>query len=69
MTFIYRLFDNFYAKYFPDFGVLLLIVTLYYVFGKGEDMIRCDKAVLSRQKDLPSPAEPRPMAAAVGSSC
>jgi len=27
--------DNFYAKYFPDFGVVLLIVTLYYVFGKG----------------------------------
>jgi putative peptide zinc metalloprotease protein len=34
MVFIYRLFRNFYMKYFPDFGIVFLILTLSYVFKK-----------------------------------
>jgi putative peptide zinc metalloprotease protein len=34
MLFIYRLFRNFWLKYFPDFGVVFLILTLSYVFKK-----------------------------------
>jgi putative peptide zinc metalloprotease protein len=53
MTFIYRLFDNFYAKYFPDFGVVLLIVTLYYVFRKRvRTMVRVSKLFYLDKKDL-----------------
>ena len=34
MYFIYTIFRNFYFRYFPDFGVVFLILTLTYVFKK-----------------------------------
>jgi len=53
MIFIYRLFDNFYSKYFPDLGVVLLIVTLYYVFRKRvRTMMRVGKLFYLDKRDL-----------------
>lgn len=68
MIFIYRLFDNFYTKYFPDFGVVLLIVTLYYVFRKRvRTMIRVSKLFYLDKKDLlKSRRSHVPIAATVG---
>jgi len=34
MYFIYTIFRNFYFRYFPDFGVVLLVLTLSYIFKK-----------------------------------
>ncbi len=34
MVFIYRIFRNFYTRYFPDFGVLFLVLTVSYIFKK-----------------------------------
>jgi putative peptide zinc metalloprotease protein len=34
MYFIYTIFRNFYFRYFPDFGVVFLILTLTYIFKK-----------------------------------
>jgi hypothetical protein len=34
MYFIYTIFRNFYFRYFPDFGVVFLVLTLGYVFKK-----------------------------------
>lgn len=34
MVFIAKLFDNLYSRYFPQVGVVLLVVTLYQVFKK-----------------------------------
>ncbi len=34
MFFIYRIFRNFFMRYFPDFGVLFLVLTLSYIFKK-----------------------------------
>jgi putative peptide zinc metalloprotease protein len=34
MFFIYRIFRNFFMRYFPDFGVLFLVLTLAYIFKK-----------------------------------
>jgi len=68
MFFIYRLFNNFYSKYFPDFGVVLLIVTLYYIFRKRvRTMIRVSKLFyLDKKELLKSPRAHVPMAAALG---
>jgi putative peptide zinc metalloprotease protein len=34
MYFIYTIFRNFYFRYFPDFGVVFLVLTLAYIFKK-----------------------------------
>lgn len=53
MLFIYRLFDNFYSKYFPDFGFVLLIVTLYYIFRKrARTFMRVSKLFYLDKRDL-----------------
>jgi multidrug efflux pump subunit AcrA (membrane-fusion protein) len=68
MFFIYRLFNNFYSKYFPDFGFILLLVTLYYVFRKRvRTMIRVSKLFYLDKKDLlKSRRSHVPIAAAAG---
>ena len=53
MLFIYRLFRNFYANFFPDFGVVFLIVTLYFVFRKkARTLMRVSKAAYLDKKEL-----------------
>ena len=53
MFVIYRLFDNFYSKYFPDFGVVLLIVTLSQIFRKkARTAIRVGKLFYLDKKEL-----------------
>ncbi len=66
MFVIYRLFDNFYSKYFPDIGVFLLIVTLYYVFRKrARTMMRVSKLFYLDKKELLMSSRSRlPLAAA-----
>jgi putative peptide zinc metalloprotease protein len=65
MFVIYRLFDNFYSKYFPDFGVVLLLVTLYQIFRKrARTAIRVGKLFYLDKKDLlMSPRSRLPLAA------
>lgn len=53
MFVIYRLFDNFYSKYFPDFGIVLLIVTLTQIFRKkARTAIRVGKLFYLDKKEL-----------------
>src|SRR6266536_2643404 len=53
MFVIYRLFYNFYSKYFPDFGVVLLILTLTQVFRKkARTAIRVGKLFYLDKKEL-----------------
>jgi len=65
MLFIYRLFDNFYTKFFPDLGVVLLIVTLYIIFRKKtRTLMRVSKmAYLDKKELLMSPRSRLPLAA------
>lgn len=67
MFVIYRLFDNFYSKYFPDFGVVLLIVTLSQIFRKkARTAIRVGKLFYLDKKDLvKSPRSRLPLAGVV----
>lgn len=66
MFVIYKLFDNFYSKYFPDFGVVLLVVTLTQIFRKkARTAIRVGKLFYLDKKDLvKSPRSRVPLAAA-----
>src|SRR6266508_2426997 len=53
MAFVYRLFRNFYTKYFPDFGVVFMVLTLFYFFRKkARTMIRVSKLMYLDKKDL-----------------
>lgn len=53
MFVIYKLFDNFYSKYFPEFGFVLLIVTLSQIFRKrARTAIRVGKLFYLDKKDL-----------------
>lgn len=63
MLFIYRLFSNFYAKYFPDMGVVLLIATLFLIFRKKtRTLIRVSKlAYLDKKELLMSPRSRLPL--------
>lgn len=69
MFVIYRLFDNFYSKYFPDFGIILLILTLSQIFRKkARTAIRVGKLFYLDKKDLlksPRSRVPAAIAAAV----
>jgi multidrug efflux pump subunit AcrA (membrane-fusion protein) len=64
MFIIYRLFDNFYSKYFPDLGVVFLILTLTQIFRKkARTAIRVGKLFYLDKKDLvKSPRSRLPMA-------
>jgi putative peptide zinc metalloprotease protein len=64
MLFIYRLFNNFYTKYFPDVGIVFLIVTLWVVFRKKtRTLIRVSKmAYLDKKELLMSPRSRLPLA-------
>jgi multidrug resistance efflux pump len=66
MFIIYKLFDNFYSKYFPDFGVVFLVVTLTQIFRKkARTAIRVGKLFYLDKKDLvKSPRSRGPLAAA-----
>jgi putative peptide zinc metalloprotease protein len=67
MFVIYRLFDNFYSKYFPDFGIILLILTLIQIFRKkARTAIRVGKLFYLDKKDLVKSPRSRVPAAAVG---
>jgi putative peptide zinc metalloprotease protein len=68
MVFIYRIFDNFYSKYFPDFGVVFLILTLFYIFRKkARTLIRVSKLLyLDKKELLMSPKGRLKLAAAAG---
>jgi putative peptide zinc metalloprotease protein len=65
MLFIYRLFRNFYYKYFPDIGIVLLLLTLYQVFRKkARTLIRVSKLFyLDKKELLMSPRSRIPIAA------
>ncbi len=65
MLFIYRLFRNFYYKYFPDIGIILLLLTLYQVFRKKtRTLIRVSKLFyLDKKELLMSPRSRIPIAA------
>jgi putative peptide zinc metalloprotease protein len=68
MFFIYTLFRNFYFKYFPDFGVVFLILTLGYVFKKK---VRTTRRVgklfyLDKKEWLMSPRSRLPLAITAG---
>lgn len=53
MLFIYRLFRNFYFKYFPDIGIIFLLLTLYQVFRKkARTLIRVSKLLYLDKKEL-----------------
>jgi putative peptide zinc metalloprotease protein len=53
MLFVYRIFNNFYTKYFPDIGVVFLVLTLYYVFRKkARTMMRVSKLFYLDKKEL-----------------
>jgi len=64
MFVIYRLFDNFYSKYFPDVGVILLILTLTQVFRKkARTAIRVGKLFyLDKRELVKSPRSRLPIA-------
>jgi putative peptide zinc metalloprotease protein len=66
MLFIYRLFRNFYYKYFPDIGVVFLVLTLYQVFRKkARTLIRVSKLFyLDKKELLMSPRSRLPLAIA-----
>jgi putative peptide zinc metalloprotease protein len=65
MLFIYRLFRNFYYKYFPDIGIIFLLLTLYQVFRKkARTLIRVSKLLyLDKKELLMSPRSRIPLAA------
>jgi putative peptide zinc metalloprotease protein len=68
MFFIYRIFRNFYFRYFPDFGVVFLVLTLAYVFKKK---VRTTRRVgklfyLDKKEWLMSPRSRLPLAVAAG---
>lgn len=68
MFFVYKLFRNFYFRYFPDFGVVFLILTLFYVFKKK---VRTTRRVgkllyLDKKEWLMSPRSRLPLAIAGG---
>ncbi len=69
MLFIYRLFRNFYYKYFPDIGIILLLLTLYQVFRKkARTLIRVSKLFyLDKKELLMSPRSRIPIAATAAS--
>jgi putative peptide zinc metalloprotease protein len=53
MLFIYRLFNNFYTKFFPDIGVVLLIATLFIIFRKKtRTLMRVSKMAYLDKKEL-----------------
>lgn len=68
MLFIYRLFRNFYYKYFPDIGIIFLLLTLYQVFRKkARTLIRVTKLTyLDKKELLMSPRSRVPLAIAGG---
>ncbi len=68
MLFIYRLFRNFYYKYFPDIGIVFLILTLYQVFRKKtRTLVRVSKLFyLDKKELLMSPRSRTPLAIAAG---
>jgi putative peptide zinc metalloprotease protein len=68
MYFIYTIFRNFYFRYFPDFGVVFLVLTLTYVFKKK---VRTTRRVgklfyLDKKEWLMSPRSRVPLAIAAG---
>ena len=68
MYFIYTIFRNFYFRYFPDFGVVFLVLTLGYVFKKK---VRTTKRVgklfyLDKKEWFMSPRSRVPLAIAGG---
>lgn len=68
MYFIYTIFRNFYYRYFPDFGVVFLVLTLGYVFKKK---VRTTKRVgklfyLDKKEWLMSPRSRVPIAVTAG---
>lgn len=68
MYFVYTLFRNFYFRYFPDFGVVMLVLTLAYVFKKK---VRTTRRVgkllyLDKKEWLMSPRSRLPLAMAGG---
>jgi putative peptide zinc metalloprotease protein len=53
MAFVFRLFRNFYFKYFPDFGVVFLVLTLLYIFRKkARTLTRVSKLFYLDKKEL-----------------
>jgi putative peptide zinc metalloprotease protein len=66
MLFVYRLFRNFYYKYFPDIAIILLLLTLYQVFRKkARTLVRVSKLMyLDKKELLMSPRSRMPLAAA-----
>jgi putative peptide zinc metalloprotease protein len=53
MFFIYRIFNNFYTKFFPDVGVVFLVLTLLYLFKKkARTLIRVSKLLYLDKKEL-----------------
>jgi putative peptide zinc metalloprotease protein len=61
MFFIYRLFRNFYLKYFPNVGVVLLILTLLQIFRKkARTAIRVGKLFYLDKKELLMSPRSRP---------
>lgn len=68
MLFIYRLFRNFYYKYFPDIGIIFLLLTLYQVFRKkARTTVRVSKLFyLDKKELLMSPRSRLPLAIAAG---
>jgi putative peptide zinc metalloprotease protein len=68
MYFIYTIFRNFYFRYFPDFGVVFLVLTLGYVFKKK---VRTTRRVgklfyLDKKEWFMSPRSRLPLAIAGG---
>ena len=68
MLFIYRLFRNFYYKYFPDIGIVFLLLTLYQVFRKKtRTLVRVSKLFYLDKKELLMSSRSRvPLAIAAG---
>lgn len=68
MYFIYTIFRNFYFRYFPDFGVVFLVLTLTYIFKKK---VRTTRRVgklfyLDKKEWLMSPRSRLPLAITAG---
>lgn len=53
MAFIGRLFFNFYSRYFPNAAIVLLVVTLYYIFRKRVRLfLRISRLFILDKKEL-----------------
>src|SRR5204862_3697196 len=53
MVLVYRIFDHFYTKYFPDIGVVFLVLTLFYIFRRrARTLIRVSKLLYLDKKEL-----------------